>query len=114
YDSKNYEKALDLFTKAKELNNSHPEPPRKIADIKLLMGATAKYDLAMKNGAKQQEDKKWDEAVKYYTEALSAKKDDALAKKKIEECNAEKSKENEGKQQETDFLAAMKKGKKAL
>ena len=111
---KDYVKALELFNKAKAIDGNHPEPPRRIAEIKAITENATKYENAIKRGIEQQESKNWDEAINYYNEAISIKKDDPFAKQKIEECKFLKSKSGAENDEQNRFLAAMKTGKKSL
>ncbi len=112
--AKEYQKAMDLYVKAKGLKSDHPEPPKKIAELKVLLDNLGKYDAAMKKGNEQLSSRNWDASIAAFTEALAAKKDDPEATKKLAEANAAKAKDKAEADQQKKFDDAMKAGNAAL
>ena len=114
FEKHEYEKALDILKKAKSLNGSHPEPPRLIAEINVLLSKSSSYDAAIKNALEKQSEKNWEKAIKFYNEALTYKQNDTVAKRKIQECNNELSKLNSDIEKQNKYLASIKNGRNNL
>ena len=112
--AKDYSKALELFNKAKLLNPSHPDPPKKITEINSINDKQKKYDNAMSKGNAQQNQKNWDAAISAYEEALSIFPNDATAKAKKDECVLEKNKLSAAEDLQKKYEEAMKNGQIAL
>jgi tetratricopeptide (TPR) repeat protein len=88
--AKDYTKAIEQFTKAKGMRPDHPEPPKKLEEIKKIMeseGKNKSFDDAMKAGNDAIAAKDYPKAIAEFTKAKGIKPENPEPPKKIEEVN---------------------------
>ena len=90
--SSDYDAALAGFKSASSIKPAEAYPKTKIAEIEKLIAENSsrkeKFDLAIKNGDQSLQDKKYDEALNFYQNALSLLPGEKYPSQKITEITA--------------------------
>lgn len=94
-DQEDFEKAIELFTRAKDMKPSDPLPQQRIDEINQLLADRSsdadkrkKYDDLILQADNLFESKKWKEALEKYLSALDIIQSEQYPKDQVEKCRA--------------------------
>lgn len=106
-DAEEYNKAIELLSRATSLRPSDPRPQELLNKIEALKKTNAEYDALMKKGNELATAKSYEEAKSAYTSALAKKPNESLPVEKIAEMDrliSESTSNNQKNQLYADFM----------